>query len=134
MIQYTIEKKTVLTGANPGEVKFYPKIVRGATLNTKKVAALLQERTTLDIGEVYGFLLALSKGIRYYVTDSYTVEIDGLGIFTPTINAKSVESADELKASTITKKGVNYRPTSDMKSEYEQIKFVKANLESKGLM
>lgn len=134
MIQYTIEKKTVLTGANPGEIKFYPKIVRGATLNTKKVAALLQERTTLDIGEVYGFLLALSKGIRYYVTDSYTVEIDGLGIFTPTINAKSVESADELKASTITKKGVNYRPTSDMKSEYEQIKFVKANLESKGLM
>ena len=134
MIQYTIEKKTVLTGSNPGEVKFYPKIVRGATLNTKKVAALLQERTTLDTGEVYGFLLALSKGIRYYVTDSYTVEIDGLGIFTPTINAKSVESADELKASTITKKGVNYRPTSDMKSEYEQIKFVKANLESKGLM
>lgn len=134
MIQYTIEKKTVLTGANPGEVKFYPKIVRGATLNTKKVAALLQERTTLDIGEVYGFLLALSKGIRYYVTDSYTVEIDGLGIFTPTISAKSVESADELKASTITKKGVNYRPTSDMKSEYEQIKFVKANLDSKGLM
>ncbi len=134
MIQYTIEKKTVLTGANPGEIKFYPKIVRGATLNTKKVAALLQERTTLDIGEVYGFLLALSKGIRYYVTDSYTVEIDGLGIFTPTISAKSVESADELKASTITKKGVNYRPTSDMKSEYEQIKFVKANLESKGLM
>lgn len=134
MIQYTIEKKTVLTGANPGEIKFYPKIVRGDTLNTKKVAALLQERTTLDIGEVYGFLLALSKGIRYYVTDSYTVEIDGLGIFTPTISAKSVESADELKASTITKKSVNYRPTSDMKSEYEQIKFVKANLDSKGLM
>lgn len=134
MIQYTIEKKTVLTGANPGEVKFYPKIVRGATLNTKKVAALLQERTTLDIGEVYGFLLALSKGIRYYVTDSYTVEIDGLGIFTPTINAKSVNSMDELKPNTITKKSVNYRPTSDMKSEYEQIKFVKANLDSKGLM
>jgi hypothetical protein len=39
----------------------------------------------------------------------------------------------KLKISTITKK-VNYRPTSDMKSEYEQIKFVKANLESKGLM
>jgi hypothetical protein len=78
--------------------------------------------------------LALSKGIRYYVTDSYTVEIDGLGIFTPTINAKSVNSMDELKPNTITKKSVNYRPTSDMKSEYEQIKFVKANLDSKGLM
>ena len=101
MIQYTIAQKE---SQIDGQKKFYPKIVRGATVNTKKIAALLQERTTLDIGEVYSFLTALSKGIRYYVTDSYVVEIEGLGIFTPTISAKSVDSADELKAEIITKK------------------------------
>jgi len=130
MIQYTIAQKE---SPIDGQKKFYPKIVRGATVNTKKIAALLQERTTLDIGEVYGFLTALSKGIRYYVTDSYVVEIEGLGIFSPTISAKGVDTADELKAEIITKKSVNYRPTTDMKSEYEQIKFVKANLDSKHL-
>jgi predicted histone-like DNA-binding protein len=75
----------------------------------------------------------LSKGIRYYVTDSYVVEIEGLGIFSPTISAKGVDTADELKAEIITKKSVNYRPTADMKKSYEQIKFVKANLNSKHL-
>lgn len=130
MIQYTIAQKE---SPIDGQKKFYPKIVRGATVNTKKIAALLQERTTLDIGEVYGFLTALSKGIRYYVTDSSVVEVDGLGIFSPTMSAKSVNTADELKVETITKKGVNYRPTADMKKSYEQIKFAKANLDSKHL-
>lgn len=128
MIQYVIEKKA--SPKDRTQFKYYAKIVRGSTLSTKKVAALLQERTTLDIGEVYGFLVALSKGIRYYVTDSYTVEIAGLGIFTPTINATAVDSEEELKPNTITKKGVNYRPTTDMKNEYAEIKFTKANLDS----
>ena len=130
MIQYTIAQKE---SPIDGQKKFYPKIVRGATVNTKKIAALLQERTTLDIGEVYGFLTALSNGIRYYVTDSYVVEIEGLGIFSSTISAKGVDTADELKAEIITKKSVNYRPTTDMKKSYEQIKFAKANLDSKHL-
>ena len=132
MIQYVIEKKA--SPADRSKSKYYAKIVRGSTLSTKKVAALLQERTTLDIGEVYGFILALGKGIRYYVTDSYTVEIEGLGIFTPTIKATAVDSEEELKPNTITKKGVNYRPTTDMKNEYEQIKFAKANLDSKSVI
>ena len=127
MIQYVIEKKA--SPADRSKSKYYAKIVRGSTLSTKKVAALLQERTTLDIGEVYGFLVALSKGIRYYVTDSYTVEINGLGIFTPTINATAVDSEEELKPNTITKKGVNYRPTTSMTNGYKSIGFTKANLD-----
>lgn len=128
MIQYTIEKKALPTDRTKS--KYYAKIVRGATLDTEKIAKLLQERTTLDIGEIYGFLLALSKGIRHYVTDSYVVEVEGLGIFTPTIKATAVDTEEELKAETITRKGVNYRPTSNMKADYKDIKFTKANLDS----
>ena len=128
MIQYTIEKKALPTDRTKS--KYYAKIVRGATLDTEKIAKLLQERTTLDIGEIYGFLLALSKGIRHYVTDSYVVEVEGLGIFTPTIKATAVDTEEELKAETITRKGVNYRPTSNMKADYKEIKFTKANLDS----
>ena len=128
MIQYTIEKKALPTDRTKS--KYYAKIVRGATLDTEKIAKLLQERTTLDIGEIYGFLLALSKGIRHYVTDSYVVEVEGLGIFSPTIKAMAVDTEEELKAETITRKGVNYRPTSNMKADYKEIKFAKANLDS----
>lgn len=45
------------------------------------------------------------------------------------VNANDVNTADELKAEIITKKSVNYRPTTDMKKSYEQIKFAKANLD-----
>lgn len=127
MIRYTIEKKVL--PSDRSKAKYYPKIVRGETLTTEQVAALLQERTTLDNSEVYGFLNALGKSVRSYVTNSYVVEVEGLGIFTPTMKATSVETEEELKASTIIKKGVNYRPTTLMTNGYKSIGFTKANLD-----
>lgn len=127
MIRYTIEKKVLPNDRN--KAKYYPKIVRGETLTTEQVAALLQERTTLDNSEVFGFLNALGKAVRSYVTNSYVVEVEGLGIFTPTMKATSVDTEEELKASTITKKGVNYRPTTLMSNGYKSIGFTKANLD-----
>lgn len=127
MIRYTIEKKALPNDRN--KAKYYPKIVRGETLTTEQVAALLQERTTLDNSEVFGFLNALGKAVRSYVTNSYVVEVEGLGIFTPTMKATSVDTEEELKASTITKKGVNYRPTTLMSNGYKSIGFTKANLD-----
>lgn len=127
MIRYTIEKKVL--PSDRSKAKYYPKIVRGETLTTEQVAALLQERTTLDNSEVFGFLNALGKAVRSYVTNSYVVEVEGLGIFTPTMKATSVETEEELKASTITKKGVNYHPTTLMSNGYKSIGFTKANLD-----
>lgn len=132
MIRYTIEKKALPNDRTKS--KYYPKIVRGETLDTEQVAALLQERTTLDSSEVFGFLTALSKAIRAYVVNSYVVEVEGLGIFTPTMKAESVDTEEELKASTITKKGVNYRPTTRMKNSYKSIGFTKANLDLDSLV
>ena len=132
MIRYTIEKKALPNDRTKS--KYYPKIVRGETLDTEQVAALLQERTTLDSSEVFGFLTALSKAVRAYIVNSYVVEVEGLGIFTPTMKAESVDTEEELKASTITKKGVNYRPTTRMKNGYKSIGFVKANLDLDSLV
>ncbi|MEE0895168.1 MAG: HU family DNA-binding protein [Bacteroidales bacterium] len=133
MIQYTIEKRTVLTGANPGQVKYYPKIVRATTMTTEKVAALLEERTTISKGEAYAFLQAFSKAVTFYVKEAFVVEAEGLGIFTPYINAETVDSLDEATEKTIKKKGVRYRPTKAMETKLNQIRFQKANLNSKHL-
>lgn len=67
MIQYTIVKKKVLTGSHPGEIKYYPKIVRAKTIDTDEIAELLQQRTTLSDSEVRAFLNGLSQAISYYV-------------------------------------------------------------------
>lgn len=107
MIQYTIVKKKVLTGSHPGEIKYYPKIVRAKTIDTDEIAELLQQRTTLGESEVRAFLNGLSQAIRYYVCASYPVEVEGLGRFTPSIKAKAMDSPEVVTAATITHKGVN---------------------------
>ena len=130
MIQYTIVKKKVLTGSHPGEIKYYPKIVRAKTIDTDEIAELLQQRTTLGESEVRAFLNGLSQAIRYYVCASYPVEVEGLGRFTPSIKAKAMDSPEAVTAATITHKGVNYSPTMEMKRKLEKVKFVKADLKS----
>lgn len=127
MIEYTIVKKEILSTV---QTKFFPKIVRAKTAEMEEIISLLQERTTLEESEVVSFLMAFSKAIRHYVTNSYVVEVEGLGIFTPSISAKSVSTSDQITAHTITKKGVNYRPTKDMDYDLQQIKFRKANLDT----
>ena len=86
MIQYTIEKKKVKTSAGE-EIKYYPKIVRATTMSTERIAALLEERTTISKAEAYGFLEAFAKGITHYLMEAFVVEAEGLGIFTPYISA-----------------------------------------------
>lgn len=129
MIQYTIEKKKVKTSAGE-EIKYYPKIVRATTMSTERIAALLEERTTISKAEAYGFLEAFAKGITHYLMESFVVEAEGLGIFTPYINAEAVDTLEEATEKTIKKKGVRYRPTSGMNTKFGTIKFTKANLDS----
>lgn len=129
MIQYTIEKKKVKTSAGE-EIKYYPKIVRATTMSTERIAALLEERTTISKAEAYGFLEAFAKGITHYLMESFVVEAEGLGIFTPYINAEAVDTLEEANEKSIKKKGVRYRPTSGMNTKFGTIKFAKANLDS----
>ena len=129
MIQYTIEKKKVKTSAGE-EIKYYPKIVRATTMSTERIAALLEERTTISKAEAYGFLEAFAKGITHYLMESFVVEAEGLGIFTPYISAEAVDTLEEANEKSIKKKGVRYRPTSGMNTKFGTIKFAKANLDS----
>ena len=107
--------------------KFYPKIVRAAKLKTDEIANLLQSRTTLDKSEVYSFLKAFANAVQFLITHSYTVEVEGLGIFTPAIKATAMNTPDEVNAKSITHKGVNYRPTTLLDSKLQSSKFTKAN-------
>lgn len=130
MIEYTITKRKNLA---IGAEQYYPKIVRSKTVDTEYVADLLASRTTLSKAEVYSFLDALARGIAENICQSKVVEVEGLGIFTPSIKAKSVLTQEEVTTDTITHKGVNYRPTSKMKDKFSDIKFSKANLDVKHL-
>ncbi|MBR3830025.1 MAG: hypothetical protein IKJ52_02110 [Muribaculaceae bacterium] len=129
MIQYTIEKKKVKTSAGE-EIKYYPKIVRATTMSTERIAALLEERTTIHKAEAYAFLEAFAKGITHYLMEAFVVEAEGLGIFTPYISAEAVDTLEEANEKSIKKKGVRYRPTSGMNTKFGTIKFAKANLDS----
>lgn len=120
MIEYTVERKL-----NPtlGEYMYYPKIVRGETMDTKQAVELVAERTDFTTAQVLSFIICLSQHIAFHVCSSRVVEVEGLGIFSPSIKSKSVSSLKELTVRTITHKGVNYRPTVKMKKKLQEVEF-----------
>ncbi len=123
MIRYTIDSR--LDKIKQARI-YFPKIVRATTLKMSDVEDLLQRRSTMTEGEVHAFLIALSEAIRFYVTNSYTVEVEGLGIFTPAIKAKAVNVIEDVTAKTILKKSVNYRPSIKLDNKLNDAKFIKA--------
>ena len=95
----------------------------------EKGGAVLEEGASGSEGEAEGFVQAFSKAVTFYVKEAFVVEAEGLGIFTPYINAETVDSLDEATEKTIKKKGLRYRPTKAMEVKLERVKFQKANLD-----
>ncbi len=114
MIEFTVEKKAGL---------YYPKIVRGRTLTMQQVAETVAEKTGIYPPVVYAFICAFGEQVRRLVCESYIVEVKGVGIFSPSIKSKSVSTAEELTARSITYKGVNYRPSVKMKKKLKEAEF-----------
>lgn len=121
-------KYTVAEAKKPGTTEkiYFPKIVRASSLQMRDIEDLLQRRSTMTEGEIHAFLTGLVNAIRFYVTNSYSVEVEGLGIFTPTIKSTAMNTPDDVNAKSITAKGVNYRPTSRLDSKLQSSKFTKA--------
>lgn len=121
-------KYTVAEAKKPGTTEkiYFPKIVRASTLQMRDIEDLLQRRSTMTEGEIHALLVGLVNAIRFYVTNSFTVEVEGLGIFTPTIKAKAMNTPDEVNGKSITFKGVNYRPTPSLDTKLQKSKFIKA--------
>lgn len=127
MIQYVIEQRhNVATG----QKEYFPKIVRATTLPTKEIAELLAHRTTLSEAEVYSFLAGLSDFLIERICDSYIVRLEGFGTFSPAIKATPQPTEKDVKASTITTKTVNFRPSATLRQSLQNPQLRKANLNS----
>lgn len=114
MIEFAVEKKAGL---------YYPKIVRGKTLEDNQAVEFVAEKTGFTTAQVLSFILCLSQHITFHVCHSFVVEVEGLGIFSPSIKSKNVSTAKELTVRSITNKGVNYRPTVKMKKKLKEAEF-----------
>jgi predicted histone-like DNA-binding protein len=106
--------------ANGNEVEvikplWYPRIVKyGETVTTKKLAHAIAQVSSLSPGDVRSLIEDLFNVVKENLLDGKSVNLEGLGTFTVTCNAKGtgVETKEDVHPGQITQLKVRFTPTS----------------------
>lgn len=99
-----------------GERILYPRLVLSGQLDAEYIAEELADGTTFNAAEAMGMLTAFARKMACYLGRGYSVKVDGLGIFTASLELKDdkereEEGADATRrnARSIQVGGINFR-------------------------
>ena len=81
-----------------GEPIVYPHMKLCGMCDMKQFAESIENGTTFTAAEVKGLLDTISSKLAYWMSNGYSVKLDGIGVFTPALgfkNGKSAETSDK---------------------------------------
>lgn len=71
----------------------HARVIPQGTLNTKRMCKIISDNSTLSSADVKGVLEALNFWMGFYLAEGNSIELEGLGYFSPTL--KSHQTVDE---------------------------------------
>ena len=131
-MRFVIVQRNIVVGSTPG-IKFLARIFRNEPIDFERIAEEIAENSTMSSGDVMGVLRQLEKVIILHILDGTTVKLGALGSFMPTISAKACTSMEEVKASTIRRMWVIFRPSVAFSKRLKDSKKHIVDLDIKGL-
>ena len=107
----------------------YAKVVSGGKITTDQLAEEIAGRSTFTSGDVKGVIRALSEQLHYHLREGETVDIEGGGNFSVTLNTpKGITDPKQIRAESISFNNVVYRTSPDLKHKLKVMPLVRAVL------
>ncbi|MDR2921414.1 MAG: HU family DNA-binding protein [Tannerella sp.] len=100
-----------------GKPKLHPRIVSGHTVNTDKLARLIEQASSLTEGDAKAALNAFCRIMTSELQAGNRVHLEGLGYFHLTLTGPAVESEKEIRAESIKVKSIAFRPEIGLKKQ-----------------
>ena len=91
--------------------KFYPLVKSTGTIDVRTISEELSDASTLNSVDIRAVLFGLEKSLLKYLQDGYIVKFGDLGTFRPSVSGTGADTADELTASSVTKKRILFTPS-----------------------
>lgn len=91
--------------------KFYPLVKSTGTIDVRTISEELSDASTLNSVDIRAVLFGLEKSLLKYLQDGYIVKFGDLGTFRPSVSGTGADTADELTASSVTKKRILFSPS-----------------------
>ena len=96
---------------------YFPAVQYAGIIDTKELAHVISQRTSLSSGDVKNVLDALSVELQRYLALSYKVQLDGIGTYRATVKGTSKPTEKELTTLDVIKVGVHYTPDKEILQE-----------------
>lgn len=91
--------------------KFYPLVKSTGVIDVRTISEELSDASTLNSVDIRAVLFGLEKSLLKYLQDGYIVKFGDLGTFRPSVSGTGADTADELTASSVTKKRILFTPS-----------------------
>ena len=119
-MKFRKKKKRIAVGATPG-IKFMAQIVKGETIDFKKMAEMMDKASTVNKGDILAVLDLMAATATWMLEEGHPVKFDGFGTFTPKAKVKAVDTIEEVTAQTVESVGVRYTPDVDVKAKMKSV-------------
>lgn len=105
-----------------GRVKdvYLAKVSYGSYVDTDLLAEEVAKKCAGSEAVVLMVLRAVEESIATHLSMGDVVKLNSIGTFSPTITSKAQDSADKVNQFSITRTGINFRPTTRLKDKVRE--------------
>lgn len=101
----------------------HPRVIVQGTKTTADLAFIISECSTFSSADTKGVLEALGKWVPFYLKEGYNVELEGIGLFSISVQGPLVDDPKKVMAPDVHFKDVNFRTSLQLKEKLKFIKF-----------
>lgn len=112
-----IIKKKMTVGPKKGQTMYGLSRVSMPTIHSNAILDEVKQSSTFSQGDAKHIIKELANVMVEFVANGCAVDLGELGTLRPTITAKSVDTREECKASTITDRGIRYISRADFATD-----------------
>ncbi len=123
-IQYDFYQNPVPKNSNK-KPKLHARMKPSGTMNTSQVIELIHEFNSLSTADAKAALEAYTHVMKMALLNGQMVQLDGLGLFSLTLDCPPVDTPDERRAESIHVKSVTFRPAADFLDDFKTADLVR---------
>lgn len=123
--------KTPVPSNRSGKQLEHARIIHQGTINTDELCKMISETSSFSSADVKGVIEALSFWLNHYLTQGYSVEMDDLGYFSPTLKSKNTVNEKGEKKINVEIDSIGFRCAMSLKKKIRNATLEKVSQKKK---
>lgn len=119
-IKYALYETPAPAGRKNNKTEQHARVIPQGTKDTEFLCNVISEHTSFSSDDVKNLLEALTRCMGYYLKAGNSIELSGLGHFSPTLRSKEYIHSNGEKQLDIQIDTISYRCSSVLKKEIQQ--------------